>query len=300
MKSFIITYLEIMLETKSEATVRGHKSSLNTFANFVNVEEPIEVLVKDVVKFRNELYKEKKVGTVNTMLKRVKLFLEWCEQNKLVDVSPAKEVKLLTEAEALPKWLDEKQEDLLVRSVRSMYLGKSTLKKSYRELLIVSLMLKAGLRVGEVTGLKWDEIQLINGKGKMLVRGKGQQQRTVNIIPELAELILQYKEHHGVKGEHVLYSQMSDSISERMIQTLLKEFEGVSSKGVVISEIHPHLLRHTFAHNLATSGVALESIARVLGHMKKSGEPNIAMTIRYTKASEDEIGDEMERALQTR
>jgi site-specific recombinase XerD len=94
---------------------------------------------------------------------------------------------------------------------------------------------------------------------------------------------------------------MSDSISERMIQTLLKEFEGVNYRGVMLEEVHPHILRHTFSHNLATSGVALESIARVLGHMKKKdGSPNLAMTIRYTKASSDEIGDEMERALQTR
>lgn len=295
MQTYIDTYLTEMLETKSEITVRGHKSSLNAFVKFVELEEPIEVLVKDVIRFRNEMYESKKTGTVNTMLKRVKLFFDWCVDNGIVGVSPAKQVKLLTEAEALPKWLDEKQEDLLIRSVRSKYLVGE--KKSYRELAIIMMMLKAGLRVGEVCSLKWDEIQIINGKGKMLIRGKGRQQRTVHLISDLVEIIQQYKDHHGVKGEYVFYSQMSDSISDRMVQKLLKEFQGLSVRGVTLEEVHPHILRHTFAHTLATGGVALESIARQLGHMKADGSPNIQQTIRYTKANDDEIADEMEKAL---
>jgi site-specific recombinase XerD len=293
---YINEYLEKMLETKSEQTVKGHKSTLNTFSKFVDAEEPVQVLVKDVVRFRQTMYQEKKAGTVNTMLKRVKLFFEWCAEYDYVDVSPAKEVKLLTEAEPLPKWLDEKQEDLLVRSIRSKYLGEDS-KKSYRELAIVMLMLKAGLRIGEVTGLKWENVQIHEGKGKMLIRGKGNQQRTVPLIPDLVAMIEQYKAHHGLKGEYVFYSQKADSITERMIQNIIKDFEGVSIKGTSLNELHPHMLRHTFAHNLAKAGMQLEAIARVLGHMKQDGTPNIAMTIRYTKANEQEIGDDMERIL---
>lgn len=285
-----------MSETKSESTIKGHRSSLNTFAKFVDVAEPIEVLVKDVKTFRDEMYSTKTTGTVNTMLKRVKLFFEWCEAMHLVDVSPAKQVKLLTEAEALPKWLDDKQEDLLVRAVRKKYLANEE-KKSYRELAIIMLMLKAGLRVGEVVSLKWDNIQIIEGKGKALVRGKGNQQRTVPLISELVQVLQQYKEHHPVKSDYVFYSQQSDSITERTVQLMIKEFQGESSKGVILDELHPHILRHTFAHNLAKAGMAIEAVARVMGHMKRNGTPNISMTIRYTKANESEIADDMESIL---
>jgi site-specific recombinase XerD len=297
MKAYIDTYLSEMAVTKSESTVKGHRSTLYKFADFVNAEEPVEVLVKDVVNFRNTLYQEKKVGTVNTMLKRVKLFFEWCVKKGFVDVSPAKEVNLLTESEQLPKWLTEEQEDLLIKAIKKKYLGEEAKKRSYRELAIVMLMLKAGLRVGEVCGLKWENVQIIGNKGKALIRGKGNQQRTVPLIPDVVEVLNQYKEFHGVKSEYVFYSQKSDRITERMVQKIVKEFEGVSQKGVTIDELHPHMLRHTFAHNLAKAGMALEAIARVLGHMKADGTPNIQMTIRYTKASEQEIGEEMERIL---
>jgi site-specific recombinase XerD len=297
MKAYIDTYLAEMAVTKSEATVKGHRSTLYKFADFVNAEEPVEVLVKDVVNFRNTMYQEKKAGTVNTMLKRVKLFFDWCVEKGLIDISPAKEVKLLTEGEQLPKWLTEAQEDLLIKAIKKKYLGEEAKKRSYRELAIVMLMLKAGLRVGEVCNLKWENIQIIGNKGKALIRGKGNQQRTVPLIPDVVEILNQYKEFHGVKSEYVFYSQKSDRITERMVQKIVKEFEGISQRGVTIDELHPHMLRHTFAHNLAKAGMALEAIARVLGHMKKDGSPNITMTIRYTKASEQEISEEMERIL---
>jgi len=297
MINYINEYLNEMLETKSEATVKGHRSTLNTFAKNVNAEEPIEVLVKDIVKFRNDMYAEKKAGTVNTMLKRVKLFFEWCETKGLTDVSPAKEVKLLTEAEQLPKWLSEAQEDLLLKAVKKKYLGAAAKKKSYREYAIVLLMLKAGLRIGEVVNLKWNEVQITNGKGKALIRGKGQQQRTVPLIPDVVTVLEQYKEYHGTRGEYVFFSQVSDKLTERWVQKLIKEFQGTSNKFVTLDELHPHMLRHTFAHNLARSGMALEAIARLLGHMKNDGTPNIAQTIRYTKSSEDEIAIDLENIL---
>ncbi|WP_275764100.1 tyrosine-type recombinase/integrase [Priestia megaterium] len=295
MKQFIDTYLEKMAEEKSASTVKGHKSSLNKFASMVNATEPAEVLAKDVRNFRDELYKTMKTGTVNTMLKRLKTFFDWCVAEGLTDVSPASEIKLLVEGEQLPKWLSEEQEDLLLKAVRKKYLGASVKKKSYREYAIIMLMLKAGLRISEVTNLKHSELSL--EAGKVLIRGKGQQQRTVHLIPDLVKVLVSYIEFHGSKGEYVFFSQMSDKITERMVQNLIKNFKGVSLNEVVLDELHPHMLRHTFAHNLAKAGMPIESIARVLGHMKADGTPNIQQTIRYTKSSDVEIGENMDKIL---
>lgn len=298
MIKYITEYLEEMAETKSEATVKGHKSTLERFNKTVDAEEPVEVLVKDVVRFRNEQYEEKKAGTVNTMLKRIKKFFSWCEDKGYIDVSPAKEVKLLTEGEQLPKWLDEKQEDFLVKLVKKTFLGNEVKKKSYREPAMIYLMLKAGLRVGEVVSLKWDEVQLIDNRGKVLVRGKGQQQRTVPLISDVVEILKKYKEETDASG--YLFERSGKPVTERSVQKLVAKFKDASNKNVNLNELHPHVLRHTFAHNLAKDGMALESIARVLGHMKNDGTPNIQQTIRYTKASDNEISDDLERILSLR
>ncbi|CDQ21692.1 tyrosine-type recombinase/integrase [Halobacillus karajensis] len=300
MKELINTYLEEMLETKSESTVKGHRSTLNRFARFVDVDEPVEIITKDVVRFRNEMYEEKKTGTVNTMLKRIKLFLSWCVDQGILEDSPAQEVKLLTASEEVPKWLTEQQEDLLIKKVRKKYQGSEAKKISYREEAIIRLMLQAGLRVQEVVNIKLDDIDAFGEKAKLLVRGKNNQQRIVPLIKEVYQIIQKYLKHHGTKGEYLFYSQKSDRITVKRIQDIVKEFQGVSRGNIVINELHPHMLRHTFAHNLANRGMALESIARVLGHTKKDGTPNIQQTIRYTKASDDELASNMEDILATK
>jgi hypothetical protein len=41
-------------------------------------------------------------------------------------------------------------------------------------------------------------------------------------------------------------------------------------------------------------------VARIAGHIKKDGTPNIEMTYRYVKASDQEVANAMERALSWR
>jgi site-specific recombinase XerD len=299
MKDLINTYLNEMSQTKSATTVKNHRSTLNKFFEFVEVEEPVEVMAKDVMKFKNMLLENGTVASVNTQIKRIKLFFKWCVEKGLIDDSPADEIGLVSEGEQPPKWLTPEQEDLLIRAIRKDYLGTHLKeeKKSYREYAIVLLMLKAGLRVSEVCNLKWADVELGERKGSALIRGKNNQQRVVPIISDVLKVMKLYLQKHGKKGEYVFYSQKSDRISERMVQTILNKYKGLSNGRVTITDLTPHILRHTFAHNLANAGMALEAIARLLGHMNKDGTPNIKMTIRYTKASNDEIFDQVEKIL---
>ena len=82
-----------------------------------------------------------------------------------------------------------------------------------------------------------------------------------------------------------------------MFTRLIYRYKGLKTEVAEIEEVTPHMLRHTFAHSLATGGMDIEAIARLMGHIKKNGQPNIAQTIRYTMRSNSEIYDEMEEIL---
>lgn len=299
MKEYIGFYLEVEGQTKSPTTVRNLKSTLMKFQEFVDVSSPVEVIAKDVKRYKDRMLETSKVGTVNTQLKRIKKFFGWLTEEGIIDDNPAADIALVAEAEALPRWLDERQEDLLIRAIRKNYLGSHLAeeKKSYRELAIVMWMKDAGLRVSEVTGLKWSDIKAGERKGHAIIRGKNDQQRTVPIISDLLKVMRLYEEKHGRKGEYVFYSQKGDTISPRTIQDILKRYEGLSNGVVTIDELTPHMLRHTYGHKLAKGKMAIESIARLMGHIKRNGQPNIQQTIRYTMASQDEITDEVEKIL---
>lgn len=57
-----------------------------------------------------------------------------------------------------------------------------------------------------------------------------------------------------------------------------------------------HALRHTFGHELVTADppVRLEIVARLMGHFKENGDPNLDMTLIYTTASAEELENSVE------
>jgi site-specific recombinase XerD len=297
--NYVDIYLKGMQETKSVSTVKNHRATLNKFFKMVQVSEPIEILPEDIMRFKKAVLKTGTTASMNTQLKRVKAFFKWCLEAKLIDISPAEDISLVAESEAIPKWLSEAQKSTLLRAVKRDFLGEAVAehKKSYRELLMIMLMLKSGLRVGELVSLEWKDCQFSDRKGILLIRGKNDQQRRVPVTSDTLKIFKLYEDRHGRKGDTVFYSRQSDRITEKTVQNILKKYCGLKTEVAEIEEVTPHMLRHTYAHDLAKKGMAIESIARLLGHIKKNGQPNIQQTIRYTMRSNDEIFDEVEEYL---
>lgn len=292
---FVDTYLEEMKNTKSDLTIKNHKSTLKKFSNFIDpVTDPAAVLGRDVMRFKKEMLETGKATTVNTQIKRIKMFFSWCVDRGHIADSPAEDIKLVSEAETVPKWLTEDQRDKLIRAVKKDGVGTHLAenKRSYRNYAIVMLMLQTGIRLQELIDLKWRDVDLGERKGSVLIKGKFGQQREISLVSDAAKVLRNYKHYDGMKGKYVFYSQMSDQISSRQVQTMIKEYSEA-----VGTDLTPHMLRHTFAHDLISGGMQLEAVARQMGHIKRDGTPNIAQTIRYTKASQSEIDDQMENIL---
>lgn len=292
MITFVDTYLKEMARTKSESTIKNHKSTLYSFVEITKAAEPAEVLPEDVMDYKKKLLNTGTVGTANTKIKRIKAFFKWAVQNGLIELNPADDIKLVAEAESVPKWLSKEQKGALLRAMNRDYLGVNVTeaKKSYREILMVMLMLKSGLRVGEVCNLEWKDVNYSERKGTILVRSnKNEQQRTVGITSDTLAILKAYDKKHGRKGKYVFYSRQSDKITERWVQDLVGRYSGLKTEVAELEEVTPHMLRHTFAKDLINGGMQLESVARLMGHIKKNGQPNIMQTIRYTKASSEEV-----------
>ena len=296
----VIAYLREMSETKAENTVKNHRSTLTKFFTAVKVDEVIEVLPSDVMQFKKNLLRTGTVASTNTQLKRVKAFFKWCTAKGIMDFSPCEDVGLATETPEAPKWLSAEQSNALIRAIKRDYLGAGVAeaKKSYRELLIVLLMLKAGLRVGEVVGQKLSDIEITDRKASLYVRGdKREMHRTVPLPSDVVKVLKMYLDSYTPKGEYLFDSRQSIKLSERSVQVMLDKYKSLKTETATITELTPHMLRHTYAHDLANGGMAVESIARLLGHFKNNGKPNIQQTIRYTMKSNTEIADELEEIL---
>lgn len=287
-------FLEEMGQSKSVLTVKNYRSTIQKFINFTGIDDVAEVVIRDVVRFKNENLAKGTVASSNTQLKRLKVFFNWAIDRGLLLDNPADDIKLTAAADLPPKWLTESERDKLIRAVKRDSVGSHLTgkKRSYRNYAIVLMMLKTGIRLTELVELKWEDVKISERKGSILIRGKGGQQREIFIVTDLLATMKAYLEHDGMKGDYVFYSQQSNKVSQRTVQTMI---EGYSD--VVGTAVTAHMLRHTFAHDLIVGGLPLEGIARLMGHIKRDGTPNIQQTIRYTKASESELADGMEKIL---
>lgn len=151
--------------------------------------------------------------------------------------------------------------------------------------LMVLVGLNTGLRLGELSGLRWENIDFdqhtINVK-QSIVRGritspKNHKSRIIPMTKTLDDVLYAIKKSSGW-----VFEQSDDdlNVAKRAADGLAR-----MCKRAGIKRIGWHALRHTFATQLAMRGVSLYYIQKLLGHS------SITMTERYSHFSSDVLHD---------
>ena len=100
----------------------------------------------------------------------------------------------------------------------------------------------------------------------MVRRGKGNKQRNVPLNSEARKAIQDWLAVRPQVSDTFIWiaveAAADDGISGRAVQRILRRY----AQDAGLSELTPHILRHTFAKNLANNNVGLEKIAALLGH----------------------------------
>ena len=159
--------------------------------------------------------------------------------------------------------------------------------KDNRERCILLLLSGAGLRVGEMTQIRAEDIDF--GKGYLHVQAtnaKFKKPRTVVLLPQVADAMA--KQLSGRSKGWLFPSYREGHISARQVQNILddiatraglQEVKRQDKAGKNRHRVHPHLLRHSFAIWSLDSGVTVGDLQDQLGHA------SLATTGIYLKAS---------------
>ncbi len=187
-----------------------------------------------------------------------------------VTANPAAGVRAPRGPKALPKALSP---DLAARLLDL----KPEDELEVRDRAMFELLYSSGLRLAELVGLDLAGAREMRGEHEVTVLGKGSKTRRVPVGARALESLegwLAVRATHAAPEEPALFvGERGLRVSPRVVQLRLKRW---ARKAGVAADVHPHVLRHSFASHVLQSSGDLRAVQEMLGHA------SIATTQVYT------------------
>jgi site-specific recombinase XerD len=222
-------------------------------------------------------------ATINRRLAALRTFFRWAIGAGRVGEDPTLQVRGVKSVPRGPRSLDKRDVDRLVRAVEK--------NQSKRNLAIVQTLRHTGLRVGELCALRLGDVEISARKGAVTVRsGKGSKHRVVPLNHDARQAIGAYLEvRPKVTDDHLFIGQRGEPLRPQGVELLVKQY----ARQAGLTDVTPHVLRHSFAKQALDAGVDLVAVATLLGHQR------LETTAIYTKPSARDLEKAVAR-LETR
>jgi len=141
-----------------------------------------------------------------------------------------------------------------------------------RDRAMLELLYSSGLRLSELCGLRWDQLDLADGLVRVL--GKGRKIRIVPVGRPAREALEQWQQSNSPASDAPVFPGRGGApIGPRAVQLRLRQ---LAQQQGLWKRVYPHLLRHSFASHLLESSGDLRGVQELLGHA------DIATTQIYT------------------
>ncbi len=154
-----------------------------------------------------------------------------------------------------------------------------------RDRAVLEVLYSTGVRVSELVGLGWGDIDF--RLGVIRVTGKGSKERIVPIGKVALEVLQNYASEQTKQWGRpprgpaaVFLNRLGRRITTRSIARIVEKH--LRAAGIPL-RMGPHGLRHTFATHLLNSGADLRVIQELLGHV------SLSSTQRYTHVNLDHL-----------
>lgn len=144
-----------------------------------------------------------------------------------------------------------------------------------RNRLILSLLYYAGLRVSELCGLSWRDVQAQRGGVQITVFGKGGQTRSILLPGHFAVELHSLSANPGPDEPVFPSSKTGKHLHRSQVYRVVRR----AAKRIGLSEnVSPHWLRHAHASHALDNGAPTHLVQQTLGHR------SLATTGRYAHA----------------
>jgi integrase/recombinase XerC len=216
----------------------------------------------------------------------VRGFYRRLEKRDLVSNPAVRAVRTPKLPQSAPKPLSEQGAREVMTLVGGDGIG-ATAKEPWiakRDAAVLLLLYGCGLRIGEALGLTRGRLKDM-AKGAMTVRGKGDKDRMVPVLPVVADAVRDYLgacPYAGGESDALFLGARGKTLDPAIVQ---KEMRGLRRALNLPETATPHALRHSFATHLLGGGGDLRTIQELLGHA------SLSTTQRYTAVDSTKLLD---------
>ena len=265
----------------SKITIRNYFYNIKRFFDWLKV--PIDKVTSEVIfEYIGFLHNRRlKPKTINSYLDGVRKFYNFLKYEERINViNPVKSTYRQILPKPLPKFLKEQEIKLLFDHITDK-----------RDIAMFMLMLRCGLRVGEVSNLTFHAIDF-ERKSILVLNGKFRKDRIVYMSDDTIDALQTYmKVRPSLRVRKVFLVQKGiykgKPISVRGIQNRIEYY--ARKTGLTVS---CHRLRHTMATQLLNADAMLVTVQELMGHNC------VVSTQRYAKVSNTKVRRDYFKAME--
>ncbi|MFC5527634.1 tyrosine recombinase XerC [Rhodanobacter ginsengisoli] len=253
----------------SPHTVAGYRRDLAKLLRFMQAQQLPAFEALDANLVRTFVAGEHRAGLAPKSLQRLlsscRSLFRQLNREGLLSGDPMLGVRGPKVRRKLPQVLDVDEAAALVET-------DSGGKLAVRDRAMLELFYSSGLRLSELVGLHWLDLNLEEGEVRVL--GKGSKTRIVPVGRHAIRALRALGAEQGMAPESPVFRGRGGApINPRTVQLRMKT---LALQQGIPKHIHPHLLRHTFASHMLESSGDLRAVQELLGHA------DIATTQIYT------------------
>ena len=271
----------------SKHTARAYYSDILGYLIWLENTPCVEVNFSRIREYLHFIQKfDYKKTTVARKIASIRTFYKYLYREKLVDSNPALNLNTPKRPKSLPKFLNPDEIEKILNGI------KIDTPAGFRNRAILELLWATGMRVSELSGLNFENLNLDNNE--ITVFGKGAKERIVLVTDRAKNYLQRYLDSaRSLVAKGFRLESITDStpvfinntgyrLQNRTIRNVIND---VVDSVQLPKHVTPHMFRHSFATKLIENGADLRVVQELLGHA------SISNTQIYTHVSTQHLKD---------
>lgn len=288
-KEYLENFKSYLLVEKnfSKHTARAYISDILGYLLWLDETLCTEVNFSKVREYLHFIQKfDYKKSTVARKIASIRTFYKFLYREKIVNTNPALNLNTPKRPKSLPKFLTTDEIEKLLNGI------KIDTPAGFRNRAILELLWATGMRVSELSGLNFGNLNLDNNE--ITVFGKGAKERIV-LVSDRAKIYVQryletarslvakgFRLEPITESTPVFINNTGYRLQDKTIRNVIND---VVNNIQLPKKVTPHMFRHSFATRLIENGADLRVVQELLGHA------SISNTQIYTHVSTQHLKD---------